>query len=154
VLVSASPGIADPAERAVRVASDEALAGLLEHDGVDAFVERWERLPLWASQTEALRARLRDERLRRSPVGMANSLRGAGQGVAPPVHDRLARITQPTTLIVGALDEKYVALAQLMADSISSSHLVVIPEAGHAVHLEQPERFASAVEEALAVRVA
>jgi 2-succinyl-6-hydroxy-2,4-cyclohexadiene-1-carboxylate synthase len=154
VLVSASPGIAEPAERAARVASDEALARLLEQQGIAAFVERWERLPLWASQSEALRRSLRDERLRRDPIGLAGSLRGAGQGVAPPVHDRLGRIGRPTTLIVGALDEKYVGLGRLMADTIPRARLVVIPDAGHALHLEQPDLFASAVEEALGVRVA
>lgn len=154
VLVSASPGIADPVERATRVSSDEALAQMLEREGIDAFVQRWERLPLWASQSAALRARLREERCRRSPIGLANSLRGVGQGVAPPVHSGLAGISSPTTLIVGALDVKYLELGQLMAESIPRSRLVVVPDAGHAVHLEQPDLFASAVEEALAVRLA
>jgi 2-succinyl-6-hydroxy-2,4-cyclohexadiene-1-carboxylate synthase len=154
VLVSASPGIAHPAERAARVASDAALAQLLEREGIDAFVERWERLPLWASQSPELRARLRAERLRRNSVGLANSLRGAGQGTAPPVLDRLAELAMPVTIVVGALDEKYVSLGRRMADTIPRARLVVVPNAGHAVHLEQPDIFASAVEEALAVRVA
>ena len=154
VLVSASPGIADPAERAARVASDETLARLLEQEGIAAFVDRWERLPLWASQSPELRARLREERLRRDPVGLANSLRGAGQGVAPPVHDRLGDLAMPVTIVVGTLDAKYVALGRAMADTIPRARLVVVPDAGHALHLEQPELFASVLEEALAVPVA
>ncbi|MER3485043.1 MAG: 2-succinyl-6-hydroxy-2,4-cyclohexadiene-1-carboxylate synthase, partial [Chloroflexota bacterium] len=46
VLEGASPGIADPKERAERVKSDGALANFIETEGVAAFVDRWERLPL------------------------------------------------------------------------------------------------------------
>jgi 2-succinyl-6-hydroxy-2,4-cyclohexadiene-1-carboxylate synthase len=153
VLLSASPGIADPAERAARVAADERLATVLECDGIEAFVDRWERLPLWASQSAELRARLRVDRLR-DPVGLANSLRGIGQGTAPPVLDRLRELAMPVTLIVGALDTRYVALAEQMAARIAGSRLVVVPGAGHALHLERPDDFIHALEDALAVRVA
>src|SRR5690349_2633583 len=50
ILESVSPGIADPAERAARRTADAALADTIERDGVVAFVDRWERLPLWSSQ--------------------------------------------------------------------------------------------------------
>ena len=48
VLVSASPGLASDAERAERRAADERLADEIERDGVDAFLERWLALPLFA----------------------------------------------------------------------------------------------------------
>jgi 2-succinyl-6-hydroxy-2,4-cyclohexadiene-1-carboxylate synthase len=148
VLESASPGIADPAERAARVRADAALAELLEREGIVAFVDRWERVPLFASQArlpEERRAALRADRLRRDPTGLANSLRGAGQGVAPPVRERLGELTMPTLLIVGQLDERYVALGRQMAERIPNAELVVVPEAGHAIHLEQPGAFETAV---------
>jgi 2-succinyl-6-hydroxy-2,4-cyclohexadiene-1-carboxylate synthase len=148
VLESASPGIVDPAERAARVRSDGALAELLEREGIEPFVERWERVPLFASQGRLpaeRRANVRADRLRRDPVGLANSLRGAGQGVAPPVLDRLGKLAMPTLLLVGALDERYVGFGRLMAERIHSAELVVVPDAGHAVHLEQPRAFEAAV---------
>src|SRR5919202_1216376 len=86
-LESASPGILDPAERAARIRADEALAELLEREGIEPFVDRWERLPLFASQ-ESLpaeaRARVRAARLAQHPLGLANSLRGFGAGVPAP----------------------------------------------------------------------
>lgn len=149
VLESASPGIADPAERAARVASDEALAAAIERDGVEAFVDRWEQLPLWASQRHMLkpvaRARLRAERLAQRAEGLAGSLRGAGAGVEPPVLDRLGAVAVPTLLIAGALDAKYVTLARAMAERLPSARVEIVPEAGHAVHLERPDAFAALV---------
>ena len=41
---------------------------------------------------------------RHDPRGLAASLRGAGQGVMAPLHDRLAAIGCPTLVIAGALD--------------------------------------------------
>lgn len=148
VLESASPGISDSTERSARVAADEALAASIERDGVEAFVERWEKLPLWASQATlrpVARARLRAERLAQRPEGLANSLRGAGAGVEPPVTERLGRITVPVLLIAGALDAKYVALGRTMQERLPDARLEVVESAGHAVHLERPEAFAALV---------
>lgn len=148
VLEGASPGIADPDERAARVASDAALADRIEHQGLGPFVDAWERLPLFASQRrlpQAARARLRAQRLSHDPRGLANSLRGMGAGVMPPVHDRLSEIRVPVLLIVGELDGKYVALAHDMAAAIPRATVAIIPDAGHAAHLEHPEAFTQAV---------
>src|SRR4051812_22011466 len=41
VLIGASPGLADAAERAARRAADEALAARIEALGVDAFAREW-----------------------------------------------------------------------------------------------------------------
>jgi 2-succinyl-6-hydroxy-2,4-cyclohexadiene-1-carboxylate synthase len=50
VLESASPGMPDPADRAARRKADEDLALVLEHEGLETFVDRWERQSLFASQ--------------------------------------------------------------------------------------------------------
>ena len=85
VLEGASPGIADADERAARVEADEAMADRIERDGVEAFVDAWERVPLFASQLalpEATRAAIRATRTANTPTGLANSLRGMGAGRA------------------------------------------------------------------------
>ena len=148
VLESASPGIEDPSERAARVASDAALAGVIERDGVHAFVDRWERLPLWASQAalpEAARARLRAQRLTNHPRGLANSLRGAGAGADPSMVERVAAPNTPTLLVVGALDAKYMGIGRMMEAAMPGARLAVVPDAGHTVHLERLDVFAALV---------
>jgi 2-succinyl-6-hydroxy-2,4-cyclohexadiene-1-carboxylate synthase len=152
VLESTAPGLRDHEARLARAAQDAAQADVLERDGVAAFVDAWERSALFASQ-EALpgevRAALRADRLRGTPAGLANSLRGFGQGVMPPMHDFLPGITAPTLIIVGALDARYVEIGGVMREAMPRARFVVVPGAGHAVHLEQPEAFGHLVLEFL-----
>ena len=141
VLESASAGIADDDERRERADADARLADDLERDGTAAFVARWERLPLWASQASlpaATRERLRAQRLANDAAALAASLRGAGAGITPPAHGRLASLRTPTLLVAGALDAKYARLARELSAAIPDARAVVVPEAGHAVHLERP----------------
>lgn len=144
ILESASPGLADPAERMARVQSDAALATQLEQRGLEWFVDYWENIPLFASQKAlpaATRARLRAQRLHNNPQGLANSLRGLSTGAQPALWERLPTLTVPTLLITGALDAKFTTLAQQMAHHMPNATHVIVPNAGHTVHLEQAERF-------------
>jgi 2-succinyl-6-hydroxy-2,4-cyclohexadiene-1-carboxylate synthase len=148
VLESASPGFDDPAERAARIKSDEELAGRIERDGIEPFVDYWERLPLWASHTnlhDDVRQGLRAQRLRNATVGLANSLRGMGAGAQEPVMGRLSEIKVPTLFLTGALDARYVALANEMASRVQGAEVRILPDAGHAAHLERPDAFAAKV---------
>jgi 2-succinyl-6-hydroxy-2,4-cyclohexadiene-1-carboxylate synthase len=148
LLESASPGLASPEERAARVAADAALADAIEREGVESFVDRWERLPLWASQgalPASVRAALRAQRLTNRATGLANSLRGAGAGAVPPLLGRLHALRMPTLLVAGALDEKYVEYARAMAGVLPDATVEIVAGAGHAVHLERPEALAAAV---------
>lgn len=148
VLESASPGIDDPAERAKRVASDEILAQKVEREGLKAFIDYWERIPLFASQErlpEATRSRLRAQRLANTPDGLANSLRGMGAGAMTPVVSRLGELAMPTLLIAGELDDKYVGLTRMMVEAMPNATARIIPNAGHATHLESPDSFAQTV---------
>lgn len=148
VLEGVSPGILDPDERAERVKSDATLADFIEAEGIASFVERWERLPLFASQSrlpEAIRAALRSQRLANDPTGLANSLRGFGQGAQVPLHDRLSKVRAPALLIVGEDDLKFQRLARDVAARLPHARVVVVPGAGHAVHVEQPAQFADLV---------
>lgn len=156
VLESASPGIEDAAEREERVRSDAALADEIEQKGIEAFVDRWQAIPLFASQsrlTAAVREELRRQRLQNSTVGLANSLRGAGAGQEAPVLGRLGELRLPTLLIAGALDRKYVALARKMNDALPCARTQIVPDAGHATHLEQPEAFDRAAGEFLRAHI-
>lgn len=144
ILESTSSGIEDPDQRTRRVTEDAALADVLERDGIAAFVDRWEMLPLWASQAAlpaSVRARIRERRLAQSPVGLANALRGAGAGLDPAVFDRLGEIQVPVVIIAGALDLKYVEYAMRMAGQLPTARVEIVPDAGHAVHMERPHEY-------------
>ena len=146
VLIGATPGIAEPAARAERRTSDEALAASIETDGLEAFVDRWMANPLFVSQDalgEAFLAEARAQRLAADPRGLARSLRGGGTGAMTPLHDRLPTCTVPTVLVVGELDAKFRAIAASMA--LPDARVEVVAGVGHAAHLEAPDRVADIV---------
>ncbi len=152
VLESASSGIDDAGERAARAAADRALADSIEREGIQAFVDRWEALPMWATHAalpEPVRQRLRAQRLRNSTAGLANSLRGMGAGAQEPVLNRLHELRMPVLLIAGEQDAKYRQLAYDMRERIRDAHINIVEGAGHAAHLERPAAFAPLVKEFL-----
>jgi len=150
ILESASPGLASELEREQRRQSDMALAASIEQEGIAAFVERWENLPLFASQSNLpaeVREALHQQRLLNRATGLANSLRGVGTGVQPTLHEQLAKLNIPVMLIAGELDTKFCTIARQMAQQLPQATLHIVPGAGHAVHLEQPELFVQFVRE-------
>jgi 2-succinyl-6-hydroxy-2,4-cyclohexadiene-1-carboxylate synthase len=150
ILESSSPGLKTVEERIERIKSDEALAMEIERYGVKRFIEKWENIPLFASQKrlpEKVQARIRAERLRNNEKGLANSLRGMGTGRQPSWWKRLPELTMPTLLICGELDEKFCRIASEMAQLIPNSYISKISDSGHAIHVEQTEIFAKIVDE-------
>ncbi|HKG62473.1 MAG TPA: 2-succinyl-6-hydroxy-2,4-cyclohexadiene-1-carboxylate synthase [Solirubrobacteraceae bacterium] len=143
VLIGASPGIADPAERAARRAADDALADRIEAIGVEAFAREWAELPLWEGQPERVRAAAFADRLRNTPSGLAAALRGLGTGVMEPLWDALPSLGVPVTLAVGERDERFRAIAERMAARLPRAEIVVVSGAGHAAQLEQPAAVAA-----------
>jgi 2-succinyl-6-hydroxy-2,4-cyclohexadiene-1-carboxylate synthase len=144
VLVSASPGIADSDARAARRDSDETLAKDVERDGVDAFLERWLAQPMFATVPRA-RAGLADRKRANTVETLTHQLRALGQGAQPDNWPRLRTLRMPVLLLAGALDAKYVDIAQRVAAEVPDALVEVIADAGHACHLERPERVAHAV---------
>ena len=141
VVVGGSPGLAQPEEREARVAADEALADRIEREGVPAFVDYWESLPLFASQQGlpiGMRQAIRRGRLANEARGLANSLRGMGTGAQPSLHQALAGIAAPALLVAGADDLKFAAIAEEMAAEMRCARRLLVAGAGHAAHIEKP----------------
>jgi len=137
VLVSATGGIGDAAERAARRAADEALAERLEAGGLEAFLDRWVAQPLFATLADPML----EDRRRNTVAGLASSLRLAGTGTQQPLWDRLGALRLPVLLVAGGDDAKFVTAAERMAALLPDATLEVVPVAGHTVHLEQPAAF-------------
>ena len=149
ILVGASPGLDDPAERAARRASDAELAAEIERAGVERFLDRWLAQPLFAT-LPAERAG-RADRLTNEAANLAESLRRHGTGAQQPLWDRLPTLRAPVLLLAGAADAKFSALAGRMAAAIGpTARVALLPGAGHAAHLERPDETATLVREFLA----
>ncbi|MFZ0379415.1 MAG: 2-succinyl-6-hydroxy-2,4-cyclohexadiene-1-carboxylate synthase [Solirubrobacteraceae bacterium] len=145
VLIGASPGIADPAEREARLRDDERLAGEIESMSIEAFAHRWAQTPVLAGQPPDVLAAAHADRLRNRPAGLAAALRGLGNAALPSLWERLGEIRTRVALVVGERDEKFRAIADQMAAGLPAAEVIVAPGAGHAVHLEAPARVASVI---------
>lgn len=146
LLEGASPGLRLAGERELRIAADEAMAADIEREGVAAFVRKWEAIPLFESQQRLPKSILENQRrirLSGQAMGYAGSLRGIGTGSQLSYWESLPRLSKETLLITGALDRKFTALNAQMASSISSCRHVVMQDAGHSPHIEQPGQFSS-----------
>jgi 2-succinyl-6-hydroxy-2,4-cyclohexadiene-1-carboxylate synthase len=148
-LESATAGLKTEEERHERIQADNALADKIEANGVEWFAEYWGNLPLWANQTAEQKAMLYQQRLKNPPLGLANSLRGMGTGQMPPLWDALPYLKMPVKLIVGELDKKFLAINQEMAALIPNAELVIVPKAGHAVHIEAAEQYSALIQRVL-----
>jgi len=145
VLIGATPGIEELPARMARRKADKDQAVLLFEIGLSDFLDRWLQGPLFRDLSPE--AADKEARMENTLMGLAGSLRLAGTGRQEPLWHRLEELAMPVLLVVGERDEKFRAIAERMQCVIGdNASLAVIPEAGHAAHLEQPQHFVHVVE--------
>jgi 2-succinyl-5-enolpyruvyl-6-hydroxy-3-cyclohexene-1-carboxylate synthase len=146
VLIGAHPGLSTAQERAERAAWDDGWADLLETRGIGAFVDAWERLPIFASQARLAAEVAASQRLARLAMdarGLAVAMRVLGLARMPDWKGSLAGVRTPVTLVAGELDSKFRNLAQAMANLMPNAELQVVAGCGHNVVLEDPAAVAA-----------
>ncbi|MEA2155252.1 MAG: 2-succinyl-6-hydroxy-2,4-cyclohexadiene-carboxylate synthase, partial [Solirubrobacteraceae bacterium] len=146
VLVSATAGIEDPAERERRRAADEALAAWMQARLMTEVADRWAAQPLFAGQPPQVAAAARADRLGNEPRHLAAALRGIGTGSMQPLWARLGELEMDVAVLAGERDEKFVALGRRLAEALPRGELTIVPGAGHALPLEAPAAVAAAIE--------
>lgn len=82
---------------------------------------------------------------KQSPAGLARAARGMLAQRDARVISSLSDIVVPTLVLVGADDKGYLAGTDYMAAKIPNAIKVVIPDAGHAANIDQPDAFNQAV---------
>jgi pimeloyl-ACP methyl ester carboxylesterase len=126
-LAAARPVVSWDLDEARQRWNDYAIgqAGRLERDGLAAFGESPET---------------RDAG-HRSAAGLARAARGILTQRDGSVIGSLPSITIPALVLVGARDQRFLAAAEYMAAKIPGAVHAVIPDAGHACNIDQPELF-------------
>lgn len=157
ILESAGLGPVDDAAREALRERNFAWAARVRGEGVSAFMDWWAGLPLFESQqylSADQRERLRAGRLANDAESLALSFEQAGAHQMPLRCEsiralcELSRRGVPVSYLAGRLDAKYCeVLANLRADSHDAVSCRAVPCAGHNIHLEQPEVFASILKE-------
>jgi 2-succinyl-6-hydroxy-2,4-cyclohexadiene-1-carboxylate synthase len=145
VLIGATAGIRDSAEREQRRLADEATAARIERDGVGPFLTSWLAQPMFAGLPDdpvdhAARAE-------NTAAGLASSLRLAGTATMdPPWWPELGAITAPTAVVVGELDTKFTAEGHRLVAAIGpGTRLHLVAGARHAAHLHDPDTVADVI---------
>jgi pimeloyl-ACP methyl ester carboxylesterase len=77
----------------------------------------------------------------RSAAGLAHAARGMLTQGDGSVIGSLSSITVPALVLVGALDQAFLAAAEYMTAKIPWATHAVIPDAGHASNVDQPDLF-------------
>jgi pimeloyl-ACP methyl ester carboxylesterase len=137
---------ASPDKRAQFAAETEAAARRFEEQGMAAGAEAYglgpSRVQFQNKNPRAWREFV-DQLAQHSSRGSALTLRGVQQR-RPSLFDlveRMKTITAPALIVTGDEDWPCLEPALLMKRMISSAGLVVVPNAGHAVNLEDPAAF-------------
>lgn len=127
VLCDTGPGYRNPEARAGWNKAAERRAQQFEERGLDAL----------GGSTE-VRA---TAKYHRSAQGLAHAARGMLAQFDARIIDHLPEIDVPTLVIVGANDEPFLGASEYMAARIPGARLEVIPDAGHAANIDQPDAF-------------
>lgn len=143
VLESASAGIADPAERAARRKKDQTRSEHLRRVGLDNFVGEWYRQPLFESlaRRPGLLQQLESRRASGDAAAVAHAVEAFSPGVQPSLWSRLPALEPRLTFVAGERDARYVKVGREVVAQVEGAHLEIVDDAGHNVHLEQPQRF-------------
>ncbi|MEL6823251.1 MAG: 2-succinyl-6-hydroxy-2,4-cyclohexadiene-1-carboxylate synthase, partial [Calditrichota bacterium] len=141
VLESASPGLADAAERERRIKLDETRASRIKNIGISEFLREWYRMPLFAETlTEKQITILRLKRQDNNPAALARSLREMGIGRQPSLWQQLSDIKIPLFLFVGEKDGKFRKIAERMQQN-AKLDVITLKGCGHNCHFEKPSLY-------------
>lgn len=148
LLESASPGLKTLEEREARRQQDEKLSQYIVENGIEKFVAHWENIPLFSTQKKlslSIQRSIQKQRLTNSLTGLSNSLLGMGTGTQPSWWDSLDKLEADTLLLTGSYDQKFCQIAEEMYKRIKQVEWTTIEKSGHAIHVEQPEKFGTIV---------
>jgi 2-succinyl-6-hydroxy-2,4-cyclohexadiene-1-carboxylate synthase len=141
MLESTSPGLATEIDRQTRIIQDWQIIDRLETDNFADFVREWYRQSIFIGIEN--HPNFEDLIQRRIATNQSNnlikSIEHAGLGMQPYLGDRLKVHTKPISLIVGAIDRKFVRINQDLNRACVATTLKIVPNCSHNIHFQQPQ---------------
>lgn len=137
---------AEPDKRELFRAEADTIAAAIRKQGMAAFAARYAYGPTrvqYENKDPRGHAEFTAMLAEHSAVGSANTQEGV-QKERPSLYnlvDEMKRLTVPTLIITGDEDWPCLRPGILMKQSIPSAALAVIPNAGHAINIEEPEEY-------------
>ncbi len=149
-LESASTGLANLTAQQERQRQDQAIARKLRQPNLDfaEFVDHWYQQPVFQGMNAQPNfSELIAQRCQNQPLELARSLENAGLGSQSYLGNLLAANKISLLLLAGANDRKFVAINQAMAASCPAAELLILPDCGHNLHWQQPQRWSQVVQD-------
>jgi 2-succinyl-6-hydroxy-2,4-cyclohexadiene-1-carboxylate synthase len=134
--------------RVERIKKDEDITAYIRTHTMEEFADFWMDMEIFNTLrrfSEEKRKQLRLTRIKNNPEGLANSLRGFGTGIMPPLFNQIKDIKCKTLLITGELDTKFTNISNEIVKLIPQAEHKIIKNAGHNTHIEEPKHFIEAV---------
>jgi pimeloyl-ACP methyl ester carboxylesterase len=137
---------AEPDKREIFRSEAEIIAAAIRSEGMPAFAERYAYGPTrvqYENKDPRGHAEFKAMLAEHSAIGSANTQQGV-QKERPSLYtlvDDMRRIDVPTLIITGDEDWPCLLPGILMKQSIASAALVVMPNAGHAINIEEPAEY-------------
>jgi 2-succinyl-6-hydroxy-2,4-cyclohexadiene-1-carboxylate synthase len=142
VIVSASPGLKNRAERSARFNADGAWARRFRYDPWDAVVSAWNDQAVFATDraTQLIRQEFEFDRKH-----LALSLLRGSLGRQGDLRSKLVALDIPALWIAGELDTKYAALAQECAALNPKFQCEIVSGAGHRAPWTAPQALCAVI---------
>ena len=145
-----SPQISLTKGREQRKNHDNNLAQRLNSEPFMDFLDFWYDQPIFRTlKNNKNFANLLKSRCNNNPQRLAKSLVEIGAGAQPSIWSDLRIIKNQCLLIAGEFDTKYQKIFSKMHKEIFSSKFVIIKNAGHNVHFENPDEFTKVIKKFL-----
>lgn len=148
ILESSSPGIENKKQRVERIKEDGELAGYISTHSTEEFIELWTGKKIFSTRlrfSDSKRKEIKKSKIKNNPIGLSNSLREFGTGRMPDLYHQLNKFNARTLLLTGELDTKFTSLNKRVVKKFPAAEHKIIKNAGHTIHLEEPEKFIDAV---------
>lgn len=142
IILSAHTGLDTEQEQSLRWHEDAKWIEMLETQPIDPFIDKWYAQPLFASlqsKPDLFRS-IKERRSQQDPVKLASLLRQMSLGK----QKKITTLHPETLFLFGKQDLKYEQLYAKLPKRILRQS---IPNAGHAIHLENPDGCVEAIQQ-------
>lgn len=137
VVESSHCGIDSETDRKLRIETDKKRSAFILED-FNTFVDQWSKMPLFLNPDSDLSRDQTKLMKNQKPKLMAASLSGFGAGIMPSVCKKLQNLNLPLYLVAGKQDIKYSKMIPELAETCNHCSYTIVENAGHRVHLNQP----------------
>ena len=127
------------------VANMEAMAARIEKNGMEQIRQNFTASPARQKLKEKSPAEYQKflaDLERFSVQGLANTMRGV-QKRRPPLYahkDKIAALRVPALVVLGGVDEGCTKPSHFLAETLPGARLEILPNTGHGVNIEEPDR--------------